>query len=92
MILGKFSDYNFESTPTGESCKEKEYQDMISKYSKLNSNELMEEFLKLTMNQKSKGGLSDSELDGIKNTLYPYLNNEQKAKLESIINMVKNVK
>ncbi len=90
--MGKFSDYNHESDSQNKEKNEKKYEEMISEYSKLNSNELMQEFLKLTMNQKSKGGLKDTELEGIKNTLYPYLNDEQKSSLNSIINMVKNVK
>lgn len=90
--MGKFSDYSYDVGSQNNEQKENKYEERIREYSKLSSNELMQEFLKLTMNQKSKGGLKDAELDGIKNTLYPYLNDEQKSSLNSIINMVKNVK
>ncbi len=92
--MSKFSDYiNDSDMKESKIDKNKnDYQDMIDKYSKLSSSELMQEFLKLTAKEKSAGHLSDKKLNGIKDTLKPYLNSDQASSLDSIINMVKDVK
>ena len=64
---------------------------MINEYSKLSRNELMNEFIKLTIDKKKRGELSDSELTSIKKTIIPYLNDEQKIMLEKLLSMVENV-
>ena len=89
--MSKFSDYINDSDmrETATDKTKSDYQDMIDKYSKLSSNELMQEFIKLTAKEKSAGHLSDKKLNGIKDTLKPYLNSEQVSSLDSIINMVK---
>lgn len=70
----------------------KKLEDMINKYSGLGQEQLMNEFLKLTMEKKKKGELNTSELESIKSILKPMLNSEQNQSLNSIIEMVKNVK
>jgi hypothetical protein len=51
----------------------------------------MSEFIKLTLEKKKRGELSDSELENIKSTISPMLNLEQKESLEKLLDMVKNV-
>ena len=89
--MSKFSDYINDSDmrETATDKTKSDYQYMIDKYSKLSSNELMQEFIKLTAKEKSAGHLSDKKLNGIKDTLKPYLNSEQVSSLDNIINMVK---
>ncbi len=67
-------------------------QNKIDEYSRYSSDKLLSEFMKLTIEKKRKGELSDNELEKLKNTITPMLNNEQKKSLEELINMVKNVK
>ena len=74
------------SRPTNDKLEE-----MISEYQKLSDNELMNEFMRLTLEKKRKGELDSRELNNVKNTILPFLNNEQKTHLEKIINMVENV-
>lgn len=66
-------------------------EDMINKYSEYSNDKLLEEFMKLTIEKKKKGELTESELNNIKNTILPFLNDEQKKNLDNIIKMVKNV-
>ena len=63
----------------------------IQKYSNLSESELLSEFLNLTMKKKREGTLGDEELENLKATLTPYLDDNQKKNLQSIIDMVKNV-
>lgn len=64
---------------------------LIDKYSKLNPNDLFGEFIKLTYEKKKKGELKKSEIENIKTTIMPYLNQEQKENLMKILDMVENV-
>ena len=92
--MSKFSDYinSEDSNEVGASLDKNDYKDMIDKYSKLSSSELMQEFIKLTVKEKSAGRLNDAELNGITETIKPYLNGEQIDKLDTVINMVRDVK
>jgi hypothetical protein len=66
-------------------------EDMINNYSTLSQDELLSEFMKLTIDKKKKGVLDENELNTIKSTIEPFLNNEQKSNLDKILNMVRNV-
>ena len=94
--MGNFSDYvnndNYSKTENIKSETNKEdLQKMVDKYSGLSSDELMREFLRMTAEKKKNGELGHGELANIKNTIMPYLDENQKAKLNSLINMVDNV-
>lgn len=98
--MSNFSDFiknekndNYTSTiNTEEKQVDKDkLEDMIENYSHLSQDELMNEFLKLTMEKKKKGALTDSELNNIKSTILPFLNEEQKSNLEKVLNLVRNV-
>ena len=47
--------------------------------------------MKLTLEKKKKGVLDEKELNNIKSTIEPFLNDEQKSNLDKILNMVRNV-
>ena len=66
-------------------------EEMIDKYSKYSNDKLLNEFMKLTLEKKKKGLLSNDELNALKSTLLPYLNNEQRENLNKVIEMVKDV-
>ena len=98
--MGNFSDFvNIENNKkmdskkmdTNEKVSEDNLKKMVDKYSGLSNDELMREFVKLTTEKKRNGELGKSELSNIKNTIMPYLDENQKAKLNSIIDMVDNV-
>ena len=44
----------------------------------------MNEFIRLTNEKKQRGELDDSELEKLKNTISPMLNNEQKEQYQKI--------
>ena len=98
--MSNFSDYiKNENINKHESDKDKtskiqtkeNLEEMINKYSKLDSGSLFNEFMRLTLEKKKNGTLKESELNNIKETLSPMLNDEQKEMLNSLILMVKNV-
>ena len=98
--MQKFSDFvkndnisNEDINNSSENIKTKEdMQSKIDKYSSYSSDRLLNEFMKLTLEKKKRGELSDSELEKLKNTILPMLNTEQIQSLENLIQMVKNVK
>ena len=93
--MGNFNDY-IKSTSDNlqkDNYKDKEkLEEKINEYSALSSDELMNEFIKLTIEKKKKGELKKEELDSIKDTIEPYLSIEQKIMLNKLMNMVDNVK
>ena len=70
---------------------QEELKKMIDDYSGLSEDSLMKEFLKLTIEKKRRGELSDGELDKLKSTIKPMLNSDQYQKLNQLLEMVKNV-
>lgn len=67
-------------------------QSKIDEYSKYSSDKLLNEFIRLTVEKKRKGELTEKELENLKNTIIPMLNSDQKQTLENLLQMVKNVK
>ena len=74
-----------------QKLSEQDLEKLIDKYSELDNDTLMKEFLKITLEKKKQGKLSDSELSVLKNSILPYLNESQKQSLNSILEIVKNV-
>lgn len=64
---------------------------LIDKYSSLSDNDLMKEFVKMTIERKKQGNLSNAELENLKNTIVPYLNESQKETMGKILELIKNV-
>lgn len=95
--MNNFSDFiknqnNQEKKSENKKYTKEELEDKINDYSKLSSDKLLEEFMRLTIEKKRKGELSDNELQNVKNTISPMLNTEQKAQLDKLLGIVKNVK
>lgn len=94
--MGSFSDYvnneqNKKSVDRKETPSNDDLEKKINEYGKLSSEELMSEFVRLTIEKKKNGELTNSELNNIKNTILPFLNNDQKLMLEKVLNMVDHV-
>lgn len=81
-------DYKIE----GDSKTKENLQSKIDEYSNYSSDKLISEFVRLTIEKKRKGELTDFELEKLKSTITPMLNDEQKKTLENLMQMVKNVK
>ena len=89
--MANFSDYNWNKENNEQKLSEQDLEKLIDKYSELNNDTLMKEFLKINLEKKKQGKLSDSELSVLKNSILPYLNESQKQSLNSILEIVKNV-
>ena len=89
--MANFSDYNWSKENNEQKLSEQDLEKLIDKYSELDNDTLMKEFLKITLEKKKQGKLSDSELSVLKNSILPYLNESQKQSLNSILEIVKNV-
>ena len=89
--MANFSDYNWNKENNEQKLSEQDLEKLIDKYSELDNDTLMKEFLKITLEKKKQGKLSDSELSILKNSILPYLNESQKQSLNSILEIVKNV-
>ena len=97
--MNKFSDFvnsenvkNERGSSKNQGKSKEELEEMINKYSGMNQDSLMKEFLKLTLEKKKKGELSDKEIVGIKETIKPMLNDQQLESLNQIIDIIGNVK
>ena len=66
-------------------------EELINSYSNLSNDQLINEFIKMTLEKKKKGELNAMQLDSLKNTLLPFLNKEQTNKLDELLSLVKNV-
>lgn len=89
--MANFSDYNWNKENNEQKLSEQDLEKLIDKYSELDNDTLMKEFLKITLEKKKQGKLSDNELSVLKNSILPYLNESQKQSLNSILEIVKNV-
>lgn len=91
--MGNFSDYINSTNIDDENKnnKNEKLEDLIENYSKLSDNDLMKEFLKLTIERKKQGSLSNGELETLKSTILPCLDEKQKNTLENLLEMIKNV-
>ena len=93
--MSNFSDYIKEENNRVEEkidkTKKQNYEEMINKYSSYSKNDLMSEFIKITLEKKKKGELTSGELNNLKTTILPFLNSEQKENLDKILQMVENV-
>lgn len=97
--MAKFSDYIKEDnlknisneSKTTNTAEKQNLENLINKYSSYSEDKLLSEFIKLTIEKKSRGELTKDELSNMYNVISPMLNSEQKKKLNELINMVENV-
>lgn len=98
--MTNFSDYLKQSTAKNNenknngkaTSKQKEdLEKLIDRYSEYSEDSLMKEFLKLTIEKKSRGELGKGELNKISSMISPMLDESQKQKMKEIIEMVENV-
>lgn len=84
---------NSDSIKNAEKSKydQTQLEEMIEKYSSFDNSSLMNEFIKLTLEKKKRGELTQGEINGLKSTLLPFLSAEQRVNLEKILDVVSNV-
>lgn len=89
--MSKFSDYSKSYTKEDikNEINKESIEEVYNKYSKLNNDALMNEFIKVSLERKKRGELSDSYFENIKNTLFPYLTEEQKIYYNNLVDKIK---
>ena len=94
VYMANFSDFVKEKKINEEKMpySNEDLESMINKYSELSEDRLLSEFLKLTLEKRKRGELSEKELQNLRSTLVPVLNTQQIESLDKILEMVKNVK
>lgn len=95
--MGRFSDYDFNEKEcenlgvNKEKSSSEKYEKIIEKYSNFSDQELLQEFMSLTLAKKKQGDLKSDELEKIKGTLSPYLTSTQMANLDKVIDVINDV-
>lgn len=87
-MANKFSDFSKEEKVEKNKREVEDIEKVLDKYSKLSSDQLMTEFIKETKKGRKNGTINSSYLSNIKNTLSPYLNDEQKGTLKNLMDMI----
>lgn len=65
-----------------------QYENLINKYKDMNQNELMSNLFSEAAKLKQQGKLDSASLNNMKNTLYPFLNTQQKEMLDSLVKAI----
>lgn len=68
--------------------KANEYQHILDKYKNMNNNELMSNLFSEASKLKKEGKLDDEQLNRLKSTISPFLNNDQQQMLNEIIKAI----
>lgn len=95
--MSKFSDFinkekeNIPNERKTEKSSNDYLKSKIDEYSGYSQDKLINDFVRLTIEKKKRGELTDKELITLKNTISPMLNNEQKNNLEKLLQMVRDV-
>ena len=76
-----------QKTVKNENINE-EFLKNVNKYKDFSHDDLMNEFIKKTMDLKRNGQLSKERVEEIYNTLEPVLNSEQKKNLRDLLKMI----
>ena len=71
-----------------EKDKTQEYQNILDKYKNMNSNELMSNLFSEASKLKSEGKLDSESLNNLSSTLSPFLNDNQKDMLNSLVKAI----
>ena len=89
-----FKSFAKENEKIFEENKEKanDYQDILNKYKNMDNNELMSNLFSEATKLKSEGKLDSQSLNNLKSTLAPFLNNDQQAMLNNLVNAINSQK
>ena len=87
-MTNKFSDYIDKEIPDIKVDERKKVEDMVNEYSRYSESELLSKFNDMA-SKKKKDGTWDKDMSRYTEMLAPYLTDEQKEKMNSILNNVK---
>lgn len=85
-----FKTFAKENKKVMDDNKEKadSYQEILDKYKDMDNNELMSSLFSEATKLKREGKLDSNSLNSLKSTLSPFINEEQKEMLNSLINAI----
>ncbi len=83
--LKSFANENKDKVNTGDT---KNIEDLINKYKDMNQNELISNLFSEASKLRAQGKLDSASLNNMKNTLYPFLNPQQKEMLDGLVNAI----
>ena len=72
----------------GQMDQAKRLKDQINQYQGKSEESLLQELLQVSKDQKQKGGLDEHAMRKFKDTVWPMLNEEQRKKFKSIMEMI----
>ena len=78
-------DYEQNSKEDINTEQQKSVEDMIDYYQNFSQDDLVKELFKVASSEKEKGNLTKEKLEEIKNTILPYLNQNQIDFFEKLI-------
>ena len=78
-------DYEQNSKEDINTEQQKTVEDMIDYYQNFSQDDLVKELFKVASSEKEKGNLTKEKLEEIKNTILPYLNQNQIDFFEKLI-------
>ena len=92
--MTKFSEFKKQSLCTEpikkERVSEDDILDLIDRYSHMDKDQLMNEFVKASKVKREEGGFGDDEIEHLEKTLSPYLNENQKQMFGNLMEIGKN--
>ena len=89
MKLSEFKPSSEQKQNTGAKEQEQKVEDLYNTYKDMNSTELMQELLKNVQKSKQDGTFDFSKLTKSVEQILPYLSQEQKNSIMTILNQLK---
>lgn len=83
-----FKNFAKENSTQHNTNKTDEYEKILNQYKDMDSSELMSNLFKEATKLKQEGKLNSDTLQNLKSTLSPFLNNEQKEMLNSLVKAI----
>lgn len=71
-----------------QNINENDIQKILNNYQNMSQGELIQKFFELSKEKRKNGELNTYQINMIRDTLFPYLTNEQKMLFENLISQV----
>ena len=84
----KTTDKEQNQSKTKERLDEQDVKKIIDEHSSKSEEELMKELKEEVNKSKREGNFTDEQVQNFKKTVLPFLSDEQKSKLDEIINLI----
>lgn len=89
MDFKTYRDSHKDETRAQSDTSQDDIRKTAEKYGKKSDEELLNDILSLANQERSKGALSDESLNAFARKLSPMLNEEQRQRLDQVLNLLK---